>query len=239
MCSFKIFCNLNLIAFILCYANRFSMKSFLNINTILVYFAGASLCYLQSCYDPNSNVDCNDTETITRNISTDDLSKVPYTGFDTLYFLNKQGDTCIVRGTGKQYNYEISVENGNPACPPPRRYFNQLYSIQFVPLKGNLAFSLTQKFNPGKVYVDRQLYNVIFDCESPTIDFRDLADSYYIDSLTINSISYNKINIFLTNIRNEIEVSDTSYRLLYNKPYGVLYIKSAKQNEEFSIIPKP
>ncbi|MES2558409.1 MAG: hypothetical protein V4590_01625 [Bacteroidota bacterium] len=43
-------------------------------------------------------------------ISADDLSKVPYTGFDTLYFINKLGDTCIVRGTGKKFDTEEKRE---------------------------------------------------------------------------------------------------------------------------------
>lgn len=215
------------------------MKSFL--NTILVYGVSVSLCYLQSCYDPNSNVDCNDTETITRNISTDDLSKVPYIGFDTLYFLNKQGDTCIVRGTGKQYSYEISYENGNPACPPPRKYFNQLYSIHFVPIKGSFGFVLTQKYNPQRIYIDRHSYSAVFNWISSSIGNYPPTPSslFYMDSATINGVVYKKITVFLTDVRGKISVRDTSYKLFYNKTYGILYIKSSKQNEEFSIIPVP
>jgi hypothetical protein len=127
------------------------MKSFL--NTILVYCACASLFYLQSCYDPNSNVECNDTETQTRNISADDLSKVPYTGFDTLYFLNKHGDTCIVRGTGKQYYNETELESMRAGCPPQRTVFGA-YKISFISVKGGFDFYFILR----KIYTSNDIY---------------------------------------------------------------------------------
>jgi hypothetical protein len=215
------------------------MKPLLNI--ILVCCAGTSLFYLQSCYDPNSDITCGDTETETRNISAADISKVPYTGFDTLYFLNKKGDTCIVRGTGKQYGYETSYDNGDPACPPPRRYLNQLYTIKFVPVKGNLEFELTQKSYPQRIYIDRYSYNVKFDWSSSSIGLPPPPPSaiFYIDSITLNRVLYEKISVFLTEVKGEIGMPDTSYKLFYNRPYGVLRLKSTKQNEEFSIISKP
>ncbi len=91
MLWFKIFCNLNIIAFFLYNLNLTSMK-FIS-NAVLACYICTLAFYLQSCYDPNSNVECNDTETITQNISAGDLSKVPCTGFDILYSLDKKGDT--------------------------------------------------------------------------------------------------------------------------------------------------
>jgi hypothetical protein len=185
---------------------------------------------LQSCYDPIKNTPCADTQYRTRNISQEDLSKVPYTGFDTLYFLNKQGDTCIVRGTGKQFSYEIEDEFGNPACDPTYRYSNQVYDISYVAIRGNLAFRLTQ--NRYRILVDRgDFYAVSFSSFSGDVGLQN-------DSLILNGVNYRQIISFLPLLKNKVEDFDYSYSLLYNSNYGVLYIKSEKENEEFSIIPK-
>lgn len=212
------------------------MKSFL--NTILVYCVGVSLCYLQSCYDPNSNVDCNDTETITQNISAGDLSKVPYTGFDTLYFLNKQGDTCVVRGTGKQYSYETEYLQGNPACPPSQKYNYQVYRINFIALRGNLEFTIYQNGEVGLIKIEKSNYDTYFYSTASIIGVKYNNRPYYIDSLILNGSPYGRITVFSSNVAGEVGVNDTSYKLFYNQPYGILYMKSSKQNEEFSIIPK-
>jgi hypothetical protein len=199
-----------------------------------------SSVYLCSCYDPNKNTPCPDTQYETHNLSAADLNKVPYTGFDTLYFLNKQGDTCIVRGTGKRFSYEIKTQNGNPACPPSDQYTNQLYTIQFIPIRGNLSFSLTQKYEPRRIYFDRgDFYLVRFDTESNRIGLEYPEWSNYIDSLTINKEKYGRIIVCHSEIKNRVQEYDTTYKLLYNMSHGVLFIKSDKDNEEFSIISKP
>jgi hypothetical protein len=187
---------------------------------------------LQSCYDPIKNTPCADTQYRTRNISQEDLSKVPYTGFDTLYFLNKQGDTCIVRGTGKQFSYEIEDEFGNPACDPTYRYSNQIYSISFIAVKGNLDFKLTQSY--FYVIVERgDLYSVDYQASSFRVGLRN-------DSIVLKGVNYRQIVSFLPSVKLGLGGGfDYTYSLLYNSSYGVLYIKSEKENEEFSIIPKP
>jgi hypothetical protein len=199
-----------------------------------------SSVYLCSCYDPNKNTPCPDTQYETHNLSAADLNKVPYTGFDTLYFLNKQGDTCIVRGTGKQFSYEIKNQNGNPACPPNYQYNNQLYNLQFIPIRGNLSFILAHKYDPKRVYIDRgDQYSVKFNSESNAIGLKYPDDPYYIDSLLINEHKYGRIIVCLSAIKNRVQEYDTTYKLLYNMSHGVLFIKSDKENEEFSIISKP
>lgn len=183
---------------------------------------------------------CPDMKYETNNLSAGDLDKVPYSGFDTLYFLNKQRDTCIVRGTGKQFSYEIKSPNGNPNCGPDHQYTNQLYTIQFIPMRGNLSFVLTQKYDPQRIYFDMgDSYSVIFDTESNRVGLEYLGSPYYIDSLMINGVKYGRITVCLADIKRGVQEFDTTYKLLYNISHGILFIKSEKENEEFSIIPKP
>ncbi|MES2560143.1 MAG: hypothetical protein V4590_10405 [Bacteroidota bacterium] len=207
---------------------------------IIHLLASIGVCFgliqLQSCGDPSSH--CKDPQTYHHNISASDLSKVPYTGFDTLYFIGKAGDTCIVRGTGKKFSSEEKRESSDPGCPTERIDVNQLYTINFIPIKGNLEFQLSQKQSDYNVTVDRSTYNVIFRFESRGID-REENNEDYIDSLIIKNKVYTRISVFLTAVKPIGSVRDTTNRLLYNKSYGILYIKSTKQNEEYCLIPKP
>ena len=81
---------------------------------LVLVAAFIALTFLSNC---NKTPPCPDSETTTENLPASTLSKVPYSGNDTLYFLNKQGDTCIVKGNGKQYYYIKEALPSSANCP--------------------------------------------------------------------------------------------------------------------------
>ncbi len=182
------------------------------------------------------------TRIYTETLSQFELDKVPYTGFDTLFFLNKEGDTCITKGTGKKYFVEQRESLNMPGCPPSSITKSNAYKIEFVPIKGNLAFDfimskksssvkVIHKFNTraNEPYFERQLY--LLGQQSTTKEI-------YTDTMVINSQKYGRV--YLANVnQSDVYLGDTSYKSYINQSHGVLHLSSVKDNMSFSIIKKP
>ncbi|MES2559205.1 MAG: hypothetical protein V4590_05665, partial [Bacteroidota bacterium] len=135
-------------------------------------------------------------------------------------------------------NFGELTESGDPGCPTERIYINQFYTINFISIKGNFEFSLSQYQSDYAIRIDRSTYPIVFVFESGGIDL-EATHEYYIDSQNIKNNVYRRISVFLKDTRTQLMSYDSSYQLLYNKQHGLLYIKSVKQNEEYSLIPKP
>ena len=191
--------------------------------------------YFTSC-KPNEQSPCIDASNTIVNLTAIELSKVPYTGFDTLYFLSKTGDTNIVVGGGKQYYYDTKYSTQPPDCPQNQTTQYQAYKINFIPTKGDLSFTLKIRKIDNSLYIISIKYPIVFDESFSSLGKRDLTYFYYVDSLKINSINYTTINRLIP--RPNIGPIDNSYFLYYDLNKGVLLIRSQKDNEEYSIIKK-
>ncbi|MEI6596318.1 MAG: hypothetical protein WCO28_12200 [Bacteroidota bacterium] len=189
--------------------------------------------YFTSC-KPDEQSPCSDASNTIVNLTAIELSKVPYTGFDTLYFLSKTGDTNIVVGGGKQYYYDTKYSTQPPDCPQNQTTQYQAYKINFTPTKGDLNFQLLQQSMHTQISIASKVYPILFKSLYGYIG----GVSSDIDIIKINGIEYNNIFIFLSSMKNQIQNYDTSYTLYYNKSNGILLIKSIKDNEEYSIIKK-
>ena len=190
--------------------------------------------YFNSC-TPDETPVCGTAYNTTVNFTADDLSKVPYTGFDTLYFKDINGDTNIVVGSGKQYYYDkVYKTHGGPACPPDVTN-NQAYKIQFNPIKGDLNFKFIQQRTDWSIVIRKQNYSAYFTEYYSLLDLTLPNDKYHFDSLTINGKSYYKV--MLENGYNDYD-GDTTYQALINKSFGLLSIKSRKENEEYTLLKK-
>lgn len=212
------------------------MKS--NHTFIILIVAFMALLGLSNC---NNNRQCDDlvTQVETFEFTADELSKVPYTGTDTLYFLSNQGDTCIVQGIGKKCTYNTEVEPNGIGCEQPQNIKNyQTCVINFIPIKGDLEFNLTTSKKERRIIVEWLTYrrNFYFPFSNTGVPIEN--KDFYIDTLTINNVKYEVIRKdfgfapFAVN-------PDTLTKLLYNKSNGLLLLENKLTNQQYSIIPKP
>jgi hypothetical protein len=193
--------------------------------------------YLTSC-KPNEQSPCQSASNTNIDFTAAELAKVPYNGFDTLYFLSKTGDTNIVVGGGKQFYYLKTNTTVPPDCPPNQTIQYQAYKINFTPIKGDLNFTFKQqKINSGTI-ISVKNYLVDFIDEYDFLGTKQSTNIYYIDSVVINLIKYGRVSISLSQINNRIGQYDTTYKLYMNQPNGILYIKSSVDDDEYSIIKK-
>ncbi len=210
-------------------------------NIKLFFVIGFASLFLSNCGndDPCEGVT---TRIYTETLSQFELDKVPYTGFDTLYFLNKEGDTCITKGTGKKYFVEQRESLNMPGCPPSSITKSNAYKIEFVPIKGNLAFdfimskkesciSVIHKFNTrsNEPYFKLALY---------LIGQVSTTEQNYTDTMMINNQKYGRVYKMSVKQFNA-NLEDSSYKAYANQSHGVLHLSSVKDNMSFSIIKKP
>ena len=174
--------------------------------------------YFTSC-TPDETPVCGTAYNTTVNFTADDLSKVPYTGFDTLYFKDINGDTNIVVGSGKQYYYDKEYKtHGGPACPPDVTNL-QAYKIQFNPIKGDLNFKFIQQRDGSWFAISKTKYSCVFIFE------------YYL--LKDSTLVYKGVPI-----SNITDIADTTYACTFNLKQGILHFKSLKENEEYTLLKK-
>ena len=190
--------------------------------------------YLNSC-KPNEQSPCQTTNNTNTDFTAAELAKVPYNGFDTLYFLSKTGDTNIVVGGGKQYYYDIEHTTVPPDCPPNQTIQHQAYKINFTPIKGNLSFTLRQRQINYEISIAKSNYTNSFSLYYPSLGIKDVNNKYYFDSLLLNNCKYGRVIKMFGDINYK---SDTTFQILINQSNGLLLIASQKDDEEYSIIKK-
>lgn len=194
-------------------------------NTLLV-IALIGVTILSACNDNT----CDKLTNEVNNISNDAFGKLPYTGTDTLCFVDEINDTSLVVGQGKNLFYEETSKPVTPVCF--HKILDQAFKISYKPIKGNLAFDVYQKAN-GK--------NIVLTV--PTFPVH-----YYIDYLQVgthsplNLDSANVAGVWYKNVSTAtakdvtFNIIDDTYTCYYNQPYGVLLIKSKKENKTYSLI---
>ena len=167
--------------------------------------------YFNSCTPDETQV-CGTAYNTTVNFTADELSKVPYTGFDTLYFKDINGDTNIVVGGGKKYYYDKEYKtHGGPACPPDVTNM-QAYKIEFKPIKGSLNFIITQERKGYDFIITKENYIAKF-----IIEYYQLGITGS-DSERINNITYEKVLKDYAYTGTSYYQKDTTYKIYHYKP---------------------
>jgi hypothetical protein len=203
-------------------------------TSVVVVAAFIALIALSNC---NKTPSCPESKTTTEDLTVSSLSKVPYSGYDTLYFLNKQGDTCIVRGTGKKYYYLTETVVGNPDCPDDSRKV-QKFKINFLPIQGDLSYSIELVDNTF-LNIDVKTYKYLFWLRVKGIGVAagDPNNPFDLDSISINGKTYFTIDRAYTEMRNNPnQVDNENYQVYYNMEFGILRIISKESNEEYTIV---
>jgi hypothetical protein len=174
--------------------------------------------------------DCEKMLKTVNSISTDAFGKLPYTGTDTLYFTDANNDTSIVVGQGKQQYYEETSQSVTPDC------FNvvqsEAFRISFKPIKGDLYFDVYQKANGKNIVLSPPAWPVHF-----YIDYVNVGGQHPLnkDTLTINGRVYANVST-ATPKDVTFGIIDHSYLAYYNQPYGVLHIRSSKEDKAYSLL---
>ncbi len=228
------------------------MKAFINpiLGTVkiilrrckLVMAIGLAAFTLTNC--GNDDPCGKDAETLYyyETLSDFELNKAPYTGFDTLYFLNKEGDTCITKGTGKKYFVEQRESLNMPGCPPSSITKSNAYKIEFVPIKGNLAFDFIMSKQTGSVKVihkfNTRANEPYFEVAFYLLGQISSTGQYYTDTMVINNQKYGRVYQAIV-IQFNVTLKDSTYKSYINQSHGVLHLSSVKDNMSFSIIKKP
>lgn len=214
-------------------------------QTLFILLSFVAMVFnLQSCR-PRDGEDCPVLKDIVHKFSAADERIIPYTGYDTLYFLNKQGDTCMVRGTGKQYYIETELESMRAGCPP-QRTVSDAYKIDFVSVKGGFDFYIIKRIVYNNVYIGRRAMKYVFTVNYYTLGKPVVINEYYFDTVTINGYAYPEVNKtrLLAVMPNSTSgghytIEDTTYQLLVNRYNGVLLFKNDNTNEYYTLIQKP
>lgn len=164
-------------------------------------------------------------------ISNDAFGKLPYTGFDTLVFVDESADTSMLIGQGKVMYYEETTKPVTPTCLTP--ILDQAFKISFRPIKGNLSFDVYQKSNGKNIVLTVPVLPVHFYINYLTVGDQSPLN---IDSLTISGFTYKNVSK-ATAKDVTFNIIDDTYTAYYNLPYGVIYVKSSKEGKTYWRIP--
>ena len=184
------------------------------ILSFVLFFTGVML--LNSCQPTSSG--CPEVKSTSYSLTSDDKSKLPYTGTDTMVFINNFGHMITLTGQGKVTNYETKIIKG--AAPPECKQPSMSYEYQIINLISGdtllyeIDFYLERVQSPN--YYSSIGSWVINGGESYTNYFTTLLnDSAYTDTVFVNGKRINCIII-------PADTGDISNVLYYNHNYGVL-----------------
>lgn len=195
-------------------------------NKLKLLFTIVVLITFFACSDKT----CDKLTNQVNNISNDAFGKLPYTGTDTLCFVDDLNDTSLLVGQGKNLFYEETSKPVTPVCF--HKILDQAFKISYKPIKGNLAFDIYQKANGNNIVLSVPTFPV----------------HYYINYLTVgtysplNLDSVNVAGVWYKNVSTAtakdvtFNIIDDTYTCYYNQPYGVLLIKSKKENKMYSLV---
>lgn len=172
--------------------------------------------FINSLVACKPTVTCPPPETYTRDFSPLDKSKVPYSGNDTLVFINSKTDTFSYFGSGKKTSYVISRLEGSPDCEWDKEA-NQCDIINFFSPKINDDIIITHSIHTlgGAEHV------IVVTFNTSTFEFADDQVDYvhmpgYIDTITVQGKLYKGVCVFRS--------LDEKDKLYYNKTNGIVKV---------------
>jgi hypothetical protein len=149
---------------------------------------------LSSCAGNNECPDQEPSKHTEYNLNPADVSKIPYTGTDTLVFISNTGDTATLYGQGKkQYRQEVATNrSSDPGCP----FFDYDY-CERINIKFNgdnpLLKELILSYNVNEESADKasQMTVIVNEATSSRGLIALNAENRYADTMTIKGIIYN------------------------------------------------
>lgn len=201
--------------------------------TILLPVLLLSILLFNGCSKMESSCDKR-TETITLN--SDDKSKVPYLGNDTLIFTSNNNDTVKCIGSGKIAGQDCEDGGGNPDCPAFTKtlcYENNTISYRDTFRQMNISLGLYKEYYYlEKCYdflvikmANREYYFSIGQVSSPTA-------WNFIPSIIFNNKQYSDVSYAYR------QLTDTSSKIFYSAKQGIIRIELNNKQQTWTLISK-
>lgn len=195
----------------------------LKFTTLLALLATTLL--LANCKGEPS---CPDAQVSTRYMSEEYKKILPYTGFDTLYFLSNTNDTIECIGQGRSTFFEPnSVREMNPDC-------NVYYTTNYEGYKDDYSkFEIIHSSSPIPPY-DYWSSSFKINWETCKFNFYTFSvgkktdNTNFYDSLVINKIWHYKVT--------EFKGFNNSDRLFINRSNGIIKLYNASTKNTLSLI---
>jgi len=171
------------------------------------------------------------------NLSEEDKSKVPYTGYDTLVFVSNTNDTAVCIGQGKkQYYLRTVIPNytiNNCSIPSTDNYEAYNYKFSSNNSKFDIDFNIYQKYGEG---IGSKTINIIYNNKYEFVLFlsqinKKSSDSY-IDSIITQEVWYKDVSITFLNFDKSLN------RLFYNQEFGIIKIQNSDSTEVWELLTK-
>jgi hypothetical protein len=214
------------------HVNARAMKTSINIIAPVIISSGA--VFFSCC--KKTETPC-DKETTKVSINADDRANIPYTGNDTLCFLNQANDTFTCIASGKVAGQDCEDGGGSPDCPSfTKTVCNENYKINFEDKVRNLKIEFGQykklpnvNYNGSVVPVPNVVLIIIKDTKFYVYpyDLRDPGMSNYLAQRTFNGKLYKSAYYYLKNFNNP---SDT---LFFSKDNGIIQFTLNSGSERY------
>jgi hypothetical protein len=173
------------------------------------------------------------------NLSEEDKSKVPYTGYDTLVFVSNTNDTAVCIGQGKkQFYLRTVIPNytiNNCSIPSTDNYEAYNYKFSSNNSKFKIDVNLYRDSKAGIGLIPKTLEAVFNDVSGFVFyldDIGKIRKKNYFDSLEIKNYSYKNVYISFQNFMPDL------YKMYYNQEFGVLKIQNRDSTEVWELLTK-
>ena len=173
------------------------------------------------------------------NLSEEDKSKVPYTGYDTLVFVSNTNDTAICIGQGKkQFYLRTVIPNytiNNCTIPSTDNYEAYNYKFSSNNDKFSIDFNMYKDSKAGIGLISETIeikFNEIVDFLFYIDDIGKIRKKNYLDSLEINKYFYKNVHFSFQNFKLDL------HKIFYNKEFGILKIQNSDSTEVWELLTK-
>ncbi|MFY8190131.1 MAG: hypothetical protein ACOVK9_04135 [Bacteroidia bacterium] len=166
------------------------------------------------------------------NLSEEDKSKVPYTGYDTLVFVSNTNDTAVCIGQGKkQYYLRTVIPNytiNNCTIPSTDNYEAYNYKFSSNNSKFDIEINAYRKSGIGLSgsYSIQIEYNASINYILLLYQIGEKQAYNFRDSVLINGKWYRDISISFIDSKKQF-----TPKLFYNKEFGILKIQNSDSTE--------
>jgi hypothetical protein len=165
------------------------------------------------------------------NLSEEDKSKVPYTGYDTLVFVSNTNDTAVCIGQGKkQFYLRTVIPNytiNNCSIPSTDNYEAYNYKFSSNNSKFNIELDQYKKNENGLEYIFFQFNKIYFILYNRRVG--NPNSNNFIDSILVKDKWFKNVSMASRDFNSQYD------NLYYNKNFGILKIQNADSSEVWEL----
>ncbi len=168
-----------------------------------------------------------------------DKKNIPYTGYDTIRFIDTANNTLTFIGQGVVSDYSCNYVTSDPACPPDQECF-QYYEFKFKEINDKATLKIGNYKEQAELPLtvnNSDLISIKFEGKRFTLYHTDFGyvRPNYLESLIIGNNTYKDIYYWHSNFNdaNNSLSYDTNNTLYYNVGSGI--VKMQLQNKTWTI----